>query len=95
MIDCAASRVPFLPHFHVICEVIQTHLSYMIKRQNVIYGDVVYASVLNGSYQENIIVIIRKNRSNACVILLILKRDVDQDGSIRPKDRTLCHYMGC
>ena len=73
----------------------QTHLSYMIKRQNVIYGDVIYASVLNGSYQENIILIIRKNRSNACVILLILKRDVDQDGSIRPKDRALCHYMGC
>ena len=73
----------------------QTHLSYMIKRQNVIYGDVIYASVLNGSYQVNIILIILKNRSNACVILLILKRDVDQDGSIRPKDRALCHYIGC
>ena len=68
----------------------------MIKRQNVIYGDVIYASVLNGSYQENIILIIRKNRSNACVIQLIIKRDVDQDGSIRLKDdkRALCHYMG-
>ena len=64
----------------------------MIKRQNVIYGDVIYGSVLNGSHQENIIVIIRKNRSNACVILLILKRDVDQDGSIRPKDRALSLY---
>ena len=69
----------------------------MIKRQNVIYGDVIFASVLNGSYQENIILIIRKNRSNACVIELIIKRDVDQDGSIRLKDdrRALCHYMGC
>ena len=64
----------------------------MIKRQNVVYGNVIYASVFNGSYQENIILIIRKNRSNACVILLILKRDVDQDGSIRPKDRALSLY---
>ena len=69
----------------------QTHLSYMIKKQNLVYGDVIYASVLNGSYQENIILIIRKNRSNTCVIQLILKRDEDQDGSIRLKDSALCH----
>ena len=69
----------------------QTHLSYMIKKQNVVYGDVIYASVLNGSYQENIILIIRKNRSNTCVIQLILKRDEDQDGSIRLKDSAPCH----
>ena len=36
----------------------------------------------NRSYQENIILIIRKNRSNASVVQLIIKRDVDQDGSI-------------
>ena len=50
----------------------------------------------NRSYQENIILIIRKNRSNASVVQLIIKRDVDQDGSIRLKDdrRSLCHYMG-